>query len=48
MVALFVGPSGAWLAAGIGMFIAIIGFAVASAKLRAQKEIVWAPTPSTR
>jgi membrane protein YdbS with pleckstrin-like domain len=48
MVALFVGPSGAWLAAGIGIFIAIVGFAVAHAKLRARKETAWAATPSTR
>jgi hypothetical protein len=48
MVALFAGPSGAWLAAGIGIFIAVVGFAVARAKLRAQKEAAWAPTPSTR
>ena len=48
MIALFVGPSGAWLAAGIGIFIAIVGFAVSRAKLRARKEITWAPTPSTR
>jgi hypothetical protein len=47
MIALFVGPSGAWLAAGIGMFIAIVAFAVARAKLRARKEITWAPTSST-
>lgn len=47
MVALFIGPSGAWLAAGIGIFIAIVGYAVARAKLRASKEIAWAPTPST-
>ena len=47
MIALFVGPSGAWLAAGIGWFIAVIAFAVARAKLQARKEITWAPTPST-
>ncbi len=47
MVALFVGPSGAWLAAGIGIFLAVVGFAVARAKLRARKEIAWAPTTST-
>jgi hypothetical protein len=47
MVALFVGPSGAWLAAGIGIFIAIVGYAVARAKLRASEAIAWAPTPST-
>lgn len=46
-VALFVGPSGAWLAAGIGIFIAIVAFAVARAKLHARKEMAWAPTPST-
>ncbi len=45
MVALFVGPSGAWLAAGIGIFVAIVGFAVAHAKLRARNEVAWAPTP---
>ena len=28
VVALFVGPSGAWLAAGIGLFIAIVGHAI--------------------
>jgi hypothetical protein len=33
IVALFVGPSGAWLAAGIGLFIAIVGHSVASATL---------------
>ena len=47
MIALFVGPSGAWLAAGIGWFIAVIAFAVTRAKLQARKEITWAPTPST-
>lgn len=47
MIALFVGPSGAWLAAGIGWFIAVIGFAVVRAKLQARQEITWAPTPST-
>ena len=47
MIALFVGPSGAWLTAGIGWFIAVIAFAVARAKLQARKEITWAPTPST-
>jgi hypothetical protein len=30
VVAAFVGPSGAWLAAGIGLFIAIVGYAVAT------------------
>ena len=48
MVALFVGPSGAWLAAGIGLFIAILSFAIVRAKLLARQEIAWAPTPSTR
>jgi len=47
MIALFVGPSGAWLTAGIGWFIAVIAFAVAREKLQARKEITWAPTPST-
>ena len=48
MIALFVGPSGAWLAAGIGLFIAILSFAIARAKLLARQAITWAPTPSTR
>jgi hypothetical protein len=30
VVALFVGASGAWLAAGIGMFIAVVGYAIAT------------------
>ena len=29
VVAAFVGPSGAWLAAGIGMFVAVAGYAAA-------------------
>lgn len=32
VVALFVGPSGAWLAAGIGLFLAVIGYAAATAR----------------
>ena len=48
MVALFVGPSRAWLAAGIGVSIAIVGYAVAHAKVRARREMAWAPTASTR
>jgi hypothetical protein len=48
MIALFVGPSGAWLAAGIGWFIAVIAFAVVREKLQARQELTWAPTPSTR
>jgi hypothetical protein len=28
IVALFVGPSGAWLAAGIGLFLGVVGYAV--------------------
>jgi hypothetical protein len=31
VVAAFVGPSGAWLAAGIGLFIAVLGYATADA-----------------
>jgi|SRR5581483_2015349 len=31
VVAAFVGPSGAWLAAGIGLFIAMVGYAAADA-----------------
>jgi hypothetical protein len=48
IVALFVGPSGAWLAAGIGIFIAIAGFAVARAQWHPGQEAGWAPTPSIR
>ena len=33
VVAAFVGPSGAWLAAGLGLFIAVVGYAAANAKL---------------
>jgi hypothetical protein len=29
IVAAFVGPTGAWLAAGIGLFIAVAGYAAA-------------------
>ncbi len=32
VVAAFVGPSGAWLAAGVGMFIGIVGYAAATGK----------------
>jgi hypothetical protein len=31
VVAAFAGPSGAWLAAGIGLFIALVGYGVADA-----------------
>jgi hypothetical protein len=31
VVAAFVGPSGAWLAAEIGLFIAVVGYAAADA-----------------
>jgi len=34
VVAAFVGPSGAWLAAGIGLFIAVLGYAAADALRR--------------
>ena len=33
VVAAFVGPSDAWLAAGIGLFIALVGYAAATARL---------------
>jgi len=33
VVAAFVGPSGAWLAAGIGLFIAVVGYAAAGTRL---------------
>jgi len=33
VVAAFVGPSGAWLAAGIGLFIAVVGYAAATTRL---------------
>ncbi|MBV9165105.1 MAG: hypothetical protein JO342_03025 [Solirubrobacterales bacterium] len=32
IVAAFVGPSGAWLAAGIGLFIGVLGYAAATGK----------------
>ena len=32
VVALFVGASGAWLAAGIGMFIAVVGYAITTGR----------------
>jgi hypothetical protein len=32
VVALFVGPSGAWLAAGIGLFVAVVGYAVVTGR----------------
>ena len=32
IVALFVGPSGAWLAAGIGLFIGVVGYAAMTSK----------------
>jgi len=49
MVALFVGPSDAWLVAGIGVFAAIVGYAVWRARLRGRKEVAWGTpaTPST-
>lgn len=48
MIALYVGPSDAWLAAGIGMFLAIVAFALARATLHTDKELAWAKTPSTQ
>jgi hypothetical protein len=32
IVALFVGPSGAWLAAGVGLFAGVVGFALTSGR----------------
>ena len=32
MVALFVGPSAAWLAAGIGLFVGVVGYAAVTAR----------------
>ena len=32
VVAAFVGPSAAWLAAGVGLFVAVVGYAVATAR----------------
>ena len=32
MVALFVGPSAAWLAAGVGLFVGVVGYAVVTAR----------------
>ena len=48
MIALYVGPSDAWLVAGIGMSAAIVAFAMARANLHTGKEPAWAKTPSTR
>jgi hypothetical protein len=45
IVALFVGPSGAWLVAGIGVFLAVVGHAVASAVLRGEHRGVFAVSP---
>jgi hypothetical protein len=36
VVAAFVGPSGAWLAAGITLFVAVVSYAVATARLPAR------------
>ena len=43
IVALFVGPSGAWLVAGIGLFLAVVGHAIASAVLREPRSIGFSP-----
>jgi hypothetical protein len=49
MVALWVGPSGAWLVAGLGVSIAIVCYAATRSKLLGSKGSAWtAPTPSTR
>lgn len=32
VVALFAGPSGAWLAAGLGLFVAMVGYAAVTAR----------------
>jgi hypothetical protein len=45
IVALFVGPSGAWLVAGIGVFLAVVGHAVASAVLRGEHRGVFGVSP---
>jgi hypothetical protein len=31
IVALFVGPSAAWLAAGVGLFVGVVGYSIATA-----------------
>ena len=33
-VALFVGPSGAWLAAGVGLFVGVVGYAAVTERKR--------------
>jgi hypothetical protein len=38
VVALFVGPSGAWLVAGIGLFIGVVGYTIATAPRRGNDE----------
>ncbi len=43
IVALFVGPSGAWLVAGIGVFLAVVGYALATAVLRGREALVFGP-----
>ena len=49
VVALFVGPSGAWLAAGIGLSVGVVCHAARPASSRpAPKQHRWAPTRSTR
>jgi hypothetical protein len=48
MVALFLGPSRAWLAAGAGVFVAVAGFSIARAILRHGKDVAWVPTTSTQ
>jgi hypothetical protein len=45
IVALFVGPSGAWLVAGIGVFLAVVGHAVGSAVLRGEPHGVFGVSP---
>jgi hypothetical protein len=48
VVALFVGPSGAWLVAGIGVFAAVTSFSIARAKRRGRERFTWVPASSTR
>ena len=43
IVALFVGPSAAWLVAGIGLFIAIVGHSIATAVLRDRGALAFSP-----
>lgn len=48
LAALFVGPSTAWLVAGLGLSGAMIEYAVARAISHSNKDVTWMTTPSTQ